>query len=260
MTRIRLITRADDLGSFSGVAPAVVDAYRRGITRNASVMVPSPYFEQAAAALRRAPDLCVGVHLTVCCEWADQRWRPASTRDRVSSLVDADGYLKRDPGRIHNDGIRLGEVLAECQEQLDRARAHGLDVRYVDSHMGWEWMHEQSGPPKAQDLLPAWAARNGVLWYGSVKARGLPALPKGTVSPSSPRAVLLAQLEAAPAGTYLHVTHPCWPSSGIAAADLGGGAGQVARERLADYELIGDPGMRAELARRGVRTIRYDEV
>lgn len=259
MPRIRLITRADDLGSFSGVAPAVVDAHRRGITRNASIMVPAPFFEEAAGALRSAPSLCVGVHLTICCEWSDQRWRPVSTPDRVPTLVDGDGFIKRDPGRIHGDGVRMSEIFRECQAQLDRARAHGLDVRYVDTHMGWEWMHEPAGPPRVIDLMPAWAARNGVRWYGSIGARGLPGLPHGSPPPSSPRAALIAQLESAPAGTYVQVTHPCWPSSGIAAADLGGGAGRVASERLADYELIADRSLRDEFARRGVETIRYDE-
>src|SRR5688572_15147720 len=118
MPRIRLITRGDDLGSFSGAAPAAIDAHRRGVLRNVSVMVPTPWFADTVERLRAAPGLCVGLHLTMCCEWAADRWAPLLPAERVPSLVGADGLFKSDPGRIHADGVRLGELMAEAKAQL----------------------------------------------------------------------------------------------------------------------------------------------
>lgn len=255
MSGISLVTRADDLGSFSGVAPAAIDAHRRGITRNVSVMAPTAWFADAAAQLRRVPSLCIGVHLTVCCEWRGQRWRPLSPPERVPSLVDADGRFKADGGAIHRDGARLSEVFAECQAQLDLARAHGLDVRYVDTHMGWEWIHEPSGPPRAADLMPAWCARNRVIWHNGQRPRPL---PQPAVPASSAAARLLAGLDVAAPGVYLQVTHPCLPGHAIASERLGEGG--VEAERRADYELIADRGLARELARRGVALRRIDEL
>lgn len=257
MPRIRLITRADDLGAFAGATPAAIDAHRRGILRNVSVMVPTPWFADAVEALRGVPSLCVGIHLTACCEWRCNRWRPLLPSHRIPTLVDDEGWLKSDPLAIHRAGVSLDELLRECQAQLDRARAAGLAVRYVDTHMVFDWIHEPGGPPRAADLLAPWAARNGVRWYQSPAIPGLPAAP---VPHADPRADLIARLTHAAPGTYLLVTHPCWAGSAIATEDLGRGPGHVQDERLADAALLADPTLHADLRRLDVETVRYDEL
>src|SRR4051812_24132496 len=138
---VRLLARADDIGSFSGTIPALIDCARRGIARNASLMVPTPWFEAAARELRALPGICFGVHLTITCEWPTMRWRPVLSPAQVPCLVDAEGFLKRDPLAVHKDGAVVEQLLAECQAQVDRARALRLPIRYVDTHCGWEWIH-----------------------------------------------------------------------------------------------------------------------
>lgn len=252
-TRVRLLVRADDIGSFSGVTPAVIDAARRGIVRNISMMLPTPWVEDAARALRALPGICIGVHLTICCEWPAARWRPLLPAARVPCLVDAEGCFKRDPGVIHKDGAVVEQVLAECQAQVDRARALGLPIRYVDTHMGWEWIHAPSGPPRAADLMPDFCRRNGLIWGNGLRFAPLPKVDAPGASPAG----LLRRLELAAPGSYLVVTHPCLPNGTIATADLGGGAGTVQRERLDDYRLIADRELRHEFERRGVELISY---
>jgi predicted glycoside hydrolase/deacetylase ChbG (UPF0249 family) len=249
MTSIRLVARADDIGSFSGTIPAVIEGVRRGIVRNAGMMVPTPWFEDAARELRSLPGVCFGVHLTINCEWEGLRWRPVLPAARVPCLVDSDGFLKRDPLKVHQAGAVLEQLMAECQAQVDRARAMRVPVRYVDTHCGWEWIHEPSGPPRISDLMPEFCRRNGIVWANGVRFDALPQVAK----PPTSAAGLVERLERARSGTYLAVTHPCLPSRSIAAERDGG----IERERLDDYRLLADRDLRRELDRRGVDLISY---
>ncbi len=255
MSRIRLVTRADDLGSFSGAAPAAIDAYRRGFVRNASVMVNTPWFADAARQLRMVPGLCVGVHLTISCEWDINRWRPVSPPEAVPCLVDDDGYLTKDVVALHHRGVALDQLLRECQAQVDRARAYGLEVRYVDTHCGWQWVHAPSGPPRMSELLPAWCARQGLIWEGAV-----PQIRLATEGTERFARRLIEGAERARPGLYFENAHPCWSSYALASEALGGGPGAIARVREDDAADYGDPLLARELERRGVEFMRYDQV
>jgi len=255
MTTIRLVTRADDLGSFSGAAAAAVDAHRHGIIQNAGLMVPTPWFADAAARVKEAPELCLGLHMTICCEWGQNRWRPLLPARQVPSLVGADGYFHADPVAMHHAGIKPDEILAECQAQLDRARAHGLDIIYADTHMCWEWMHPLPHGERLSEILPAWCQANGVLWTARLPAAMLPH-PGATAHTLQGR--LLAQLNVTRPGTYLYVIHPSLHGTGIGQELPGHGAGAIAAERVADWRLGRSAVLKAELARRGVTTVRWD--
>lgn len=251
----QLLIRADDLGSFSGVTPAVLHARTSGIVRNASVMVPTPWFAATAVHLRGRTDLCLGVHLTVCCEWNHLAWQPVAGAAAVPSLVDANGNFKANPGIIHQDGINVDEVLRECTAQLERARAYGLPISYVDTHMGWEWIHALSGGPRLAELLPEWCRKHGVRWYNHATLQRLPLTDVQNLATN-----LLHALDRSGPGTFLIVTHPCWPSQAIGDAQLSEAPGQVQRQRALDAAFLADPRLAAALAKRGVRLVRYDEV
>jgi chitin disaccharide deacetylase len=256
MPTIRLLARADDLGSFSGVTPSVLYARRHGIVRNASVMVPTRWFADTAQQLRGRKDLCIGVHLTVCCEWTLDRWAPVLPTNKVPCLVDASGAYKRDPGTIHEAGVDAEQILAECTAQVQRAREAGLEVSYVDTHMGWEWIHAANGP-RLSELLPTWAKAMGVRWYQHANINRL----RG-VSGHSTRERILSGFDNATSGTYLVVGHPCWASNGIANAHLGRdkAEGSVQHERIGDAQFLADATLARELERRGVELVRYDQV
>jgi hypothetical protein len=256
MPDIRLVMRADDLGSFSGVTPSAIDAHRRGILRNASIMVGTPWFEDCVAPLTAVPSLCLGLHLTMCCEWQQRRWKPVLPAAQVPCLVDAEGFLLSDPLKIHQRGVDISQVLAECQAQLDRAHAHGLDITYADTHMGWEWIHPLPTGTRLQDLLLGWCQRNGIRWY---RQTSIPALPPAVTTAHTLAGRLLAQIDSAPAGTYLVFTHPCWYGSMLEQETLGHAPGTIALERVDDWAMLSDPLFKAELARRGVTCLRYDE-
>jgi predicted glycoside hydrolase/deacetylase ChbG (UPF0249 family) len=129
-----LIIHADDLGMAHSVNRASFDALERGWITSASVMVPTPWFPEVARFARAHPEADLGIHLTLNSEWTDYRWRPLSPSDRAASLLDEEGYLHpvEEPVVAR---ARLEEVERELRLQIDRARAAGIRITHLDSHM-----------------------------------------------------------------------------------------------------------------------------
>jgi hypothetical protein len=254
MAAINIVTRADDVGSFSGALPASLDAHQRGVIRNASLMVPARWFSQAALVLRDIPSLCLGVHLTICCEWRYQRWTPLSPAQRVPSLIDPQGFFHASPLTLHEAGIEPEQILLECQAQLDRARAYRLPIAYADTHMRWEWMHGPNGQPRMQDLLKDWCTRNSIRWFRN------PQLPELTMTPNGN--TLLRQIQSCTPGTYLLVHHLSLPGSAIRfeSEALDSGLVNVDAQRVAEYELASNPRFLHELNRRDIGLLRFDQL
>jgi predicted glycoside hydrolase/deacetylase ChbG (UPF0249 family) len=128
------IVHADDLGMCQSTLTAFADLMEAGLVSSAAVMVPCPWFPEAAAYCRAHPELDVGVHLTLTCEWDSYRWGPVFTRDPASGLLDEEGYMHRTSQAVWAHAS-VPAVEAESGTQLDRALAAGLDVTHVDTHM-----------------------------------------------------------------------------------------------------------------------------
>src|SRR5256885_2331475 len=118
----------------SATVPGLAPLFAAGTVRSASLMVPCPGFPAAAAACRAMPDGDFGVHLTLTSEWRTYRWRPLSTADPQSGLIDRDGYLWNLRGAVaaHADAAA---VRGEMRAQVDYARRAGVDVTHLDAHM-----------------------------------------------------------------------------------------------------------------------------
>lgn len=130
-----LLIRADDIGMNHTVNTALREFIRTGVPFSASVMVPCPWFAEAATILRDNPQVGVGIHLTLNSEWADYRWGPVLGASAVPSLVDDSGYFFHTGAELLANGMDLGEVKAELRAQIRRALHAGLDVDYLDYHM-----------------------------------------------------------------------------------------------------------------------------
>lgn len=130
-----LIIHADDVGMCHATLPAFADLLEFGLLSSASVMVPCPWFPQTAAFCRANPDVDMGVHLTVNCEWESYRWGPISTQDPASGLLDEDGYFHAWPPATQQHADPLA-VVTEIRAQLRRAVQAGIGPTHVDSHMG----------------------------------------------------------------------------------------------------------------------------
>lgn len=128
----RLIVTADDFGLSREVNEAVEQAHREGILTAASLMVSAPAAADAVARARRLPSLRVGLHLVMVEAW------PTLPPDELPDLVDADGLIRRDMGRL---GLDLAvkpsarrQLSAEITAQFEAYRATGLPLDHVNAH------------------------------------------------------------------------------------------------------------------------------
>ncbi len=130
---IKLIVRADDIGSAHAANVACIRSFRDGIARSVEVMVPCPWFNEAAAMLRETPGYDVGVHLTLTSEWANYKWGPIT---QAPSLVDSSGYFFPTNRDFLGSKWNIHEVEKELRAQIELAKKHIPQVSHLSSHMG----------------------------------------------------------------------------------------------------------------------------
>ncbi len=83
----RVMLRADDFGMSHAVNLALKDMVSSGIPFNASVMMVTPWVQEAAEILKEAPHVSIGLHLTLTSEFEQLKWGPISGKSAVPSLV-----------------------------------------------------------------------------------------------------------------------------------------------------------------------------
>ena len=130
-----LILHADDLGAAHSVDAASFDALDRGAVTSASIMMPTPWVTEVAAYAKAHPDADLGLHLTITSEWETFRWGSVDSKDKVPSLLDADGTFPKDVPPVVARA-KPAEVERELRAQVERALATGIRPTHLDSHMG----------------------------------------------------------------------------------------------------------------------------
>jgi predicted glycoside hydrolase/deacetylase ChbG (UPF0249 family) len=130
---IRLIVRADDIGSSHAANLACIQSFRDGIARSVEVMVCCPWFNEAAKMLRDNPGYDVGVHLTLTSEWANYKWGPLT---QSPSLVDPNGHFFATNQAFLQAKWDIHEVEKELRAQIELARREIPQVTHLSSHMG----------------------------------------------------------------------------------------------------------------------------
>jgi len=133
---IQLIVRGDDMGMTHACNLAIEKGFEEGILTCTSILVPAPWFEEAARMCRENPDWCIGVHLALNGEWRDYRWKPILPVTEVPSLVDEDGYFYQTEEAFLEANPSLQEVEKELRAQVDLALKRKIDIQYIDTHMG----------------------------------------------------------------------------------------------------------------------------
>jgi predicted glycoside hydrolase/deacetylase ChbG (UPF0249 family) len=129
-----LILHADDFGMNHSVNRATSEALEHHWITSASILVPCPWFLEAANFAKAHPDADLGIHQALTSEWTTFRWGPVTSKDQVPSLLDSQGYLPLDTPAVA-ENAKSGEVEKELHAQIDRARSFGIHPTHLDTHM-----------------------------------------------------------------------------------------------------------------------------
>lgn len=127
-----VVVHVDDVGMSDSANRGAERAFDDAATCG-SLMVPCPAFEAAAKRCRERPELDLGVHLTLNCEYESWRW--GTVADDVPSLLCPDGGMWRTTAETVENATPE-HVERELRAQIERALELGVDVTHLDSHMG----------------------------------------------------------------------------------------------------------------------------
>lgn len=131
----RLILHADDLGNAHATNVAAMELLDTGAVSSASIMMPCAWVAEIADYARKHPEKDLGLHLTLTSEWKGLRWGPVAGRDRVSGLVDGEGYMHKSEATVAMKATAQ-EVETELRAQIELAKKLGIKFTHLDTHMG----------------------------------------------------------------------------------------------------------------------------
>ncbi len=131
-----VLLRLDDNGMNHAVNMAIKRVADLDIPFSTSVMFACPWYQETVDILKKYPKVSVGVHLTLNSEWKYYRWGPVLGRSAVPTLVDKEGYFFPSTKEFLENKYSLREVEEELAAQIERALNSGLQIDYVDYHMG----------------------------------------------------------------------------------------------------------------------------
>ena len=199
--KIRLLVRSDDMASSHAANESCIKAATKGISRSVEIMVPCPWFFEAAQLLRANPSIDVGIHLTLTSEWDGIKWGPITPSP---SLADADGNFLGGTAEWYNKPYKMAEVEAELRKQIELAKREIPNVTHISSHMG-----APDCKPELKNLVKKLAKEYNLIY----EIEGLTDLPEfgwdKAKSKDEKEAAFVKMLKMLkPGNTYLFVEHP----------------------------------------------------
>jgi chitin disaccharide deacetylase len=281
---LRLIINADDFGLTMGVNRAIAEAGRAGAITSATLMANSPRFDEAVEIARALPGLKIGCHIVLVDGEPLSRGLPSLTDGTTkfkSSLKDF--ALAATRKQLSQDEIRR-----EAEAQIGKIQAAGITITHVDTHKHTHIFPHVLDPviraAKACGIrairnpfepLRAWPlgaiARRPGLWkrafqvafmqkYAaafreSVRRAEMTATDgiAGVIATGSlDQELLLATIEALPAGEWELVCHP-----GYADADLAAAGTRLVESRRVELDALMAQQTRRALERRGIELAAY---
>jgi len=130
-----VIIHTDDIGMCQASVEAFADLWDYGLISSGAVMVPCSWFLEIADFARSNPDVDLGVHLTLTCEYQTYKWGPISTRDPKTGMMDARGFFHRSSKDVWVNADPEA-AFVELDTQISRAIAEGINLTHIDTHMG----------------------------------------------------------------------------------------------------------------------------
>lgn len=256
---IKLVVRADDIGSCHTANLACIKCYQEGIVKSVEVMVPCPWFNEAAKLLRENPGLDVGVHLTLTSEWENYKWGPLT---QAPSLVDAQGDFypqtaqrpdfPPDTGFLES-GWKIDEVEKELRAQIELAKKMIPQVSHLSSHM-----NTPTATPQLQALVQR-LAKEYKLPIETPGAKDVPWLADNKATAEQREAALVKALEGLGPGTWIIIEHPGLDTPEMQAMGHKG-YWEVASHRDGVTKSFTSPKVKEVIQRRGIQLVSYHDM
>jgi predicted glycoside hydrolase/deacetylase ChbG (UPF0249 family) len=256
---IKLVVRADDIGSCHTANLACIQCFREGIARSVEVQVCCPWFNEAARMLRENPGYDVGVHLTLTSEWENYKWGPVT---QAPSLVDPNGHFfpmtSQRADFPPNTGFlqskwRIEEVEKELRAQIELAKRMIPQVSHLSSHMG-----TPTCTPELNALVQK-LAREYKLPIETPGARHLPWMADSKASAEQREAALVKALEGLQPGVWIVVEHPGLDTPEMQAMGHKG-YWEVASHRAGVTTSFTSPRVKEVIRKRGIRLVGYRDL
>ncbi|MSU59265.1 MAG: ChbG/HpnK family deacetylase [Pedosphaera sp.] len=236
--------------------PTALGSAQQGMVSSASVIVNTPWLDEAVEILKQHPEISVGIHLALNSEWKEYKWGPVTPYDQVPSLVDPFGkfYGSRKELFSHRPGI--SEVAKELRAQIDLAKRKGLKISYIDNHMSTaistlEFQQEMEKIAREYQI--------GISRYFG--EREVPNVYD--VVPEEKLSRALKNLDTVTnGGLYLLVCHVGTDDAEMQAmTDLNSfGLKSMSKHRQAEADVLCSPDYKAALQAKGIRLVGYREV
>jgi len=219
---------------------------------SASLLVGFPSSAAGAEMARRTPSLGVGLHLAL------SGAPPILDRDRIPSLLDAEGRLPRKPEQGLEDAPE-SELRAEARAQLERCRELlGREPTHLDFH------HHAHRVPAVERIAVGLAREAGLPIRSTSPEMTLRVRAAGVATTDhfcdafyddgAREETLAALLEGLSDGVSEMMCHPA-----VVDPELASGSGYAApRER--ELELLTRPGLREAVAAAGVELLHFGQL
>lgn len=266
------IVHADDLGMCHAANVAFAEDLAFGIVTCGSVMMPCPWVPELAAWCHAHPEADVGVHITLTSEWDRLRWRPLSTVDPKSGLIDDEGYMWRSNAEVYAH-MDPDAAIAEMRAQIELALKLGIDVTHMDTHMGTvmhplllpayiklalEYRIPAMLPYIPKDRMAEWGVDPQVgeamlARLDALIASGFPVLDAILVARDQGDHLEIYKrlFDAVPVGVTHFLLHPSVPGFDIEAI------ADSAQYRIQDYQTFLRPELKAYVESQGIHLIGY---
>ncbi len=256
---IKLVVRADDIGSCHTSNLACIKCYREGIVKSVEVQVPCPWFNEAVKMLRENPGFDVGVHLTLTSEWENYKWGPLT---QSPSLVDAQGNFypqtSQRPDFPPNTGFlqsgwKIDEVEKELRAQIELAKKTIPQVSHLSSHMG-----TPTAAPELRALVQR-LAKEYKLPIETPGAKYISWQADSKATAEQREATLVKALEGLGPGTWIAIEHPGLDTPEMQAMGHKG-YWEVASHRDGVTKSFTSPKVKEVIQRRGIQLVSYHDM
>ena len=140
-----LVVHQDDIGMCHGANIAFTDLCGKGFVNCGSLMPPCPWHLEIIDICKSRDDLDIGIHLTLTSEYNFYKWRPISSPDINSGLVDPNGFFWSTVPEVEKHASQES-VEKELRMQIEIVLKSGINISHMDCHMG------TALSPKFQDI------------------------------------------------------------------------------------------------------------